>query len=103
MIPFPRMNSSLTAVLVSSVFAALRISVGSESFETVIPTAPAREIPLPHRDEKAQYRSREWVTLKAGTLQLQKGPAKLTLQPLTMPGTQVMELKQVQLNLRSTK
>jgi arylsulfatase A-like enzyme len=81
----------------------LRISVGTESFETVIPAALAREIPLPHRDEKAQYRSREWTTLKAGTLKLPKGPAKLTLEPLTMPGTQVMDLKQVKLNLRSAK
>ena len=81
----------------------LRISVGTESFETVIPAAPAREIPLPHRDEKAEYRSRQWTTLKAGTLQLPKGPAKLTLEPLTMPGTQVMDLKQVKLKLRSAQ
>ncbi len=83
----------------------LRISVGSESFETVVPAAPAREIPLPHRDEEgsARYRSRDWTTLKAGTLKLPKGPAKLTLEPLTMPGTQVMDLKQVKLKLRSAQ
>jgi len=81
----------------------LRISVGSESLETVIPAAVAQEIALPHRDEKARYRSREWATLKAGTLKLTKGPAKLTLEPLTMPGTQVMDLKHVKLNLRSAK
>jgi len=81
----------------------LRISVGDKSLESTIPAAPAREITLPHRDEKAQYRSREWTTLKAGTLKLPKGPAKLTLQPLTMPGAQVMDLKQVKLLLRNSK
>ena len=82
----------------------LRISVGSESIETVVPAAPAPEIPLPHRDEagSARYRNREWFTLKAGTLRLPKGPAKLTIEPLTMPGTQVMDFKHVKLNLRST-
>jgi arylsulfatase A len=82
----------------------LRISVGNESIETVVPAAPAPEIPLPHRDEdgKARYRNREWTLLKAGILKLPKGPAQLTLEPLSMPGTQVMDLKHVKLNLRSS-
>jgi hypothetical protein len=82
----------------------LRISVGNESSEAVVPAAPATEIPLPHRDEagKARYRNREWTLLKVGTLKLPKGPAKLTLEPLTMPGTQVMELKHLKLNLRAS-
>ena len=60
----------------------LRISVGGESLETTIAAAPAREIPLPHRDEdgKTKYRNRDWTTLKIGTLKLPKGPAKLTLE-----------------------
>ena len=60
----------------------------SQSLEAAIPAAPAPEIPLPHRDEagKTRYRNREWATLKVGTLKLPKGPAKLTLEPLTMPG-----------------
>jgi hypothetical protein len=41
--------------------------------------------------------------LKAGTLTLPKGPAQLTLEALTMPGTQVMELKHLKLNLRSSQ
>ena len=83
----------------------MRISVGNESIEAVVPAAPAPEIPLPHRDEegKTRYRNREWTLLKAGTLKLPKGPAKLTLEPLTMPGTQVMDLKQVKLKLRSAQ
>lgn len=80
----------------------LRISVGEESLETTIPAAPAPQIPIPHRDEKgkASYRDREWGKLKAGTLELAKGPAKLTLEPLTLPGSQVMDLKHVKLNLQ---
>jgi hypothetical protein len=80
----------------------LRFSVGPTSFETIIPEALALEIPLPHRDGKPRYRSRQWFTLKAGTLKLPKGPAKLIMEPLTMPGTQVMDFKHVKLYLRST-
>ena len=81
----------------------LRISVDRESIETIIPAAPAQEIPLPHRDEagKKRYRNREWISVNAGTLKLSKGPAKLILQPLTMPGAQVMDFKQMKLKLRS--
>ena len=59
----------------------LRISVGSESIETVVPAAPAPEIPLPHRDEagSARYRNREWFTLKAGTLSCRKVRPSLRL------------------------
>jgi arylsulfatase A-like enzyme len=82
----------------------LRMGVGSESIETVVPAAPAPEIPLPHRDEagSARYRNREWSILKAGTLRLPNGLAKLTIEPLAMPGSQVMDLKHVKLNPRST-
>ena len=78
----------------------IRVSAGQASVEVAVPTAPAHEIELPHRDEagKTRYRNREWATLKAGTLQLSKGPARLTIEPLAMPGTQVMELKQIQLH-----
>ncbi|MEQ1828602.1 MAG: hypothetical protein ABL921_21755, partial [Pirellula sp.] len=82
----------------------LRISVGNNSFEIIVPAAPAPEIPLPHRDEegKARYSNREWTLVKAGTLKIPKGPAKLTLESLTMSGTQVLDLKHVKLNLRSS-
>ncbi|MDI1312977.1 hypothetical protein [Prosthecobacter sp.] len=42
----------------------------------------------------------EWSTLKLGTVKLPQGPARLTLEALSMPGTQVMDLKHVQLTLR---
>ncbi len=80
----------------------LRVSVGGQTLETTVPAAEAPEIPLPHRDDagRARYRNRAWVTLKVGTLTLPQGNARLTLQPLSMPGGQVMELKHVALTLR---
>jgi len=79
----------------------LRISVGSQSLETVIPAAPVQEIPLPHRDTKSRYRNREWATLDIGTVRLPAGPHKLILEPQAMPGSQVMDFKQVKLTLSS--
>ena len=79
----------------------LRISVGTASFETIIPAAPAPEIPLLHLDEKSRYRNRQWFSLNAGTLKRPKGPAKLTIEPLTMRETQVMDFKHVKLNIIS--
>lgn len=80
----------------------LRISLGAQTLEAPIPAASAPEIPLPHRDEagKARYRNREWTRLKLGTLKLQTGPAKLTLEALSMPGAMVMDFKEITLTRR---
>ena len=77
-------------------------SIPNQSLEATLPAAPSPEIPLPHRDEKGKksYRNRAWQTLQLGTLHLEPGPAKLTLEPLAMPGSQVMDFKQVRLRLR---
>jgi hypothetical protein len=70
-----------------------------------IPPEPAPEIPLPNRDEAGmtRYRNREWGTLKAGALKLPAGPAKITLEPLSMPGAQVMDFKHLKLSLDSAQ
>jgi arylsulfatase A len=80
----------------------LRVSLGTQTLEAPIPAAEAPAIPLPHRDEagKARYRNREWTRLKLGTLNLQTGPAKLTLEALSMPGAMVMDLKEITLTRR---
>ncbi|MEZ6133405.1 MAG: arylsulfatase [Pirellulaceae bacterium] len=77
----------------------VRVHAGDAVLETVIPAATAPEIPLPHRDEKSKtrYRNRRWSTLTLGTLKLPSGSAVLTIQPLSMPGKQIMELKHVKL------
>lgn len=80
----------------------LRVSIGDQSRETVVLAAEGPAIPLPHRDEagKERYRDRQWGLLKVGTLKIPAGRARLTLEPVSMPGGQVMDLKHVQLTLR---
>lgn len=77
----------------------IRLSIGGQSLEATVPAAPGSEIKLPHRDEagNTKYRNREWQTLKLGTVKLRKGPAKLTLESLSLPGSQVIDLKHVKL------
>lgn len=81
----------------------VRVSAGEASAEVVVPAAEAKFIALPHRDElgKERYRNREWAILKVGTFKLPKGPARLMLEPLAMPGAQVMEVKHIELKLRA--
>jgi arylsulfatase A len=80
----------------------LHLSISGQSLEVPIPAASAPEIPLPHRDAegKARYRDRSWQTLKAGTLKLPKGPARLTLKPLRLSGAQGLDFKHVKLTKR---
>lgn len=80
----------------------IRLAIGDQSLEVKIPAAEAPEIPLPHRDEEglSKYRNRAWPTLEVGKLKLPQGRAKLILEPLTMPGGQVMDLKHVKLTRR---
>lgn len=77
----------------------ISITAGESNLDGTVEAAPIHDIQLPHRDEKgkARYRNREWATLKLGTLKLPQGPVKLTLEALSMPGAQVMDLKHVRL------
>jgi arylsulfatase A len=79
--------------------SVVRLRLADQTLEATVPAAPAVEIPLPHRDRDghSRYRNRDWATWKLGTLRLPQGRARLTLEPVSMPGTQVMELKHVQL------
>jgi arylsulfatase A len=80
----------------------LRVTVGDTALETTVPAATAKEIPIPHRDAigKERYRNREWGTLKLGAVGLPQGPAKLTIEVLSKPGTTVMDFKHVKLQRR---
>jgi len=77
----------------------MRVAAGDAGVEVTVPAAEPVDIPLPHRDADgpARYRSRDWTTLRVGTLRLPTGRTKLVFEPLTMPGRQVMELKHVAL------
>jgi arylsulfatase A len=77
----------------------IRVAIGDQVLEATVPAAPAVEIPLPHRDALGltKYRNRQWASLSFGSVKLPRGPTKLVLEPISMPGTQVMELKHVTL------
>lgn len=79
----------------------IRVSTASAQVEATVAAAPIQDIVLPHRDEagRARYRNREWANLKLGTLNLKHGPTRLTLEALSMPGSQVMDLKHLRLTL----
>jgi hypothetical protein len=69
----------------------------------MVPGAEAPELTLPHRDPlgRTKYQERAWPTLSLGTLHLPQGPVRLTIESLTMPGGQVMDLKHVELERRT--
>lgn len=78
----------------------IRLRAGDQTLEATVPAAPAPFIPLPHRDEagKSRYRNREWATLALGALNLPAGPVTLTLEPASLAGSQILELKRLRLN-----
>lgn len=78
--------------------AKIRVNAGPNHLEALVPTAPAEAIPLPHRDGGSKtYVNRKWGELKLGVLPLAKGPTTLTLEALSKPGGEILELKHVQL------
>ncbi len=81
----------------------LEITVANQTLQITVPSCPPVEVELPHRDEqgKTKYRNREWATLRAGSVKLPQGRTRLTLQPLSMAGSQIMDFKQVKLKLQA--
>ncbi|MEO5803362.1 MAG: arylsulfatase [Verrucomicrobiota bacterium] len=76
----------------------IRVSAGTNTVEGIVKTARAERIPLPHRDGGSDtYINRDWGKLKLGQLRLDKGPVTLSIEALSKPGEQVMDLKHVQL------
>ena len=79
----------------------IRVTVGDASLDVEIPAAEAPVIPLPHRDEAGQERfvNRQWGTLPLGRLKLPAGRNTLSIEALSCPGREVLELKGVRLGL----
>jgi len=77
----------------------IRVSTTTSSIETTVPAAEFVPVRLPHRDEsgKARYQNREWSALKVGVLSLKKGATTLTISPVSIPGSQVMDFKHIRL------
>ncbi len=67
-------------------------AAGSQTEATATAT-PMRRVPSPDRVERDEVHEFEWGTLKAGPLRLPQGPVTLTVQALTKPGAEVMQLK----------
>lgn len=80
----------------------VRLTIDGQALDAIVPAAPGEEIPLPHRDDDgpSRFRNRTWHPLKLGEVELARGPARLRLQAVTMPGTQVMDFKHVRLTRR---
>lgn len=79
--------------------AKIRVSAGTAHAEATVAAAPAPEITLPHRDDagRTRFRDRAWAELPIGVLHLTRGPSKLVIESLSMPGQQVMEWHHVRL------
>ena len=75
--------------------AQIRVGSGRASVEGVVAGTPIRMVPLPHRDEEGRksYVNMEWATLRLGKLALEKGQNKLSIEVVSKPGAQVMELE----------
>ncbi|MEM1226333.1 MAG: sulfatase-like hydrolase/transferase [Planctomycetota bacterium] len=83
----------------SDVGSQIRISVDDQDVTAIVEPAydPDR---FPNRDRAPRSGELEkpWATLDIGTISLNEGVAKLTLSADTMPGTQVMDVREVTLS-----
>ncbi len=83
--------------------SAIDKSGDEESIEASVQAAEGAELALAHRDEKgkSKYRNRQWGTLRIGTLSLNQGTQRIVIDPITMPGSEVMDFKHLKLTRRS--
>lgn len=81
----------------------VRLTIGKESRELTIAAAEPVQIPLPHRDEPGhqKYQNRDWGRLSLGRYSLPSGDVSLKLEPVTIAGGQLMDLKGVELERKN--
>jgi hypothetical protein len=80
--------------------AKIRVTSGNDSnaITTTVPPAAGERLPLAHRDGPSDnYVDRVWGALPVGRIKLAAGEQTLTLQALSKPGAQVMDVKYVEL------
>ena len=77
--------------------ARLRVQAGDAKAEAVTRTTPMRLVPSPDRVPRDEVYEMEWQELPVGKITLAKGEALLSLEALTKPGDEVMQLKAVNL------
>ena len=74
----------------------IRVSAGASSAEAVVAGTPIREVALPHRGKASTtFTNMEWAQLRVGTLKLDQGPCRLSIEALSIPGGQVMDFKSI--------
>jgi arylsulfatase A len=76
----------------------IHVACGGRSLETIVRATPIERMASQNRSEDGNpYVTMKWSVLGAGRLHLHKGPTQLTVQALTKPGQEVMDLKYVTL------
>ena len=82
----------------ADVGSRVRVEADGSSVEGVLdkPHDPPF-VPMPDRVPRQEVPEKVWAPLTLGTLRLRKGPAKLTVKALRIPGKAAMDLKAVRL------
>ena len=70
---------------------------GDSKIEAVTRTTPSRLVPSRDRVAREEVYEMEWHELPVGKVTLEKGDALFTVDALTKPGDEVMQLKAVRL------
>ena len=75
--------------------ARLRVAVGKASLETVTRATPIVMVPSPDHVPREEVYEMQWHELVVGRLTVPKGETVLSVEALTRPGAEVMQLKSV--------
>jgi arylsulfatase A len=75
--------------------AKVRVAVGTNSAEATIQSTPIVQVPSPDRVPRDEVHEMQWHELLVGKLSLSRGTNTLSVQALTRPGPEVMQLKSV--------
>jgi hypothetical protein len=79
--------------------STIRVWAGDAELIGGVAAAEAPAAPLPHRDNRSheRYVNRRWGALLLGRLKLPAGRQRLTVEVVSLPGDQALELKGVTL------
>jgi hypothetical protein len=77
--------------------ARIHVQTGDAKIEAVTRATPIRLVPSPDHVTREEVYEMEWHDLPVGKITLPKGLTTLTVEALTKPGDEVMQLKAVQL------
>ncbi len=81
--------------------ARIRISAGGSVTEVTTRVTPVVQVPSPDRVPREEVYEMQWHELSAGRLQLPKGKITLSVEALTKPGAEGMQLKSLKLERRN--